>query len=1118
MGWAVGLGLTLGLAAAGLAPGARSAWAQEAEPEPVVEDAGDRGLASIGLTTDLYDPKAVRDRMGEIQAEADAIPATDPWRSAWLKVIEDEREVLGARLDYLRVAGARGREAPDEAAFQAVRLRIAEIESGASADRLAARSAAVIARVSTEAFGEVLVRDVFAPVAAARGRELRLAAELARLDGERLSLPAHVVENDALLRDTVQRLHDLQALSRERRDLGTVEASLADRRQEASGLFAYHLRDKGIFLELRTSVLLAWTDLAQLQHDAARLELEQAEWLRDQVLDAAKAALAVRLETARASEAAASAAASTAADQTLLQERATNARLERYMVEWRLYAIAAWRSAAQATDELDRLNRTREALARRFAAVAGGDEFDGPLVPKRVASILSRPLPELPPSPQAPDGASRSPSRAFDKAKNTLDDLERTIAAARAGSADDAAWDSLGARRRATLEILTTDLRHVVWLRSAIRGSVERLRETRTGVRTMVRRQAVVGRTGGRVTWEAAVQGVRDLAQAPRALARTRREVRDYVAERQAGEGAIAAGIVGLVALLLLLGVRWRLGVEREDEPGRTAGPPPRIVLSRALCLALALAAPFLAASWMLPALSPFAQTFFLALALSVGGYVAGRAINAYVATGGPAQENDAAAVASVRRGFGRMLLLTCTLAPFAFLLHRSAYDAEGVTRLLWWLYAIAMIFVLVRDVLAKDALARTLVPEGGRGRKVVVATLGGARVVLLTAAPVLLLLELLGYGVLAELLASFGLLVVAAFSLGMAVLRRPRSKETEATPEDDGPKQTLARTIVRFSALLIISGLTGWVALSVHDVPFTDVMGLLQTPLPFQSSGAENPLTYLNLLKAVVIALLFLSLARGMRGTLDNALKKASGLDRGLRYTIVEVMRYVTLAVGAYLSLRQLFDLSAFGYLVAALGVGIGFGLQEIVGNFVSGLILLFERPIKVGDLVEVGTEMGIVEHISIRATTVQTFDNVSLLIPNREFVSQRVTNYTHEDLKFRDRVTVGVAYGTDLGRVKQVLLEVAQRDTNLLPDPPPDVLFLGFGASSLDFALVYWGYSQRRAAIRSALYFAVDAAFREHGIAIPFPQRDVHMIAPKPADAEADEHGSSPDEDGAE
>lgn len=192
--------------------------------------------------------------------------------------------------------------------------------------------------------------------------------------------------------------------------------------------------------------------------------------------------------------------------------------------------------------------------------------------------------------------------------------------------------------------------------------------------------------------------------------------------------------------------------------------------------------------------------------------------------------------------------------------------------------------------------------------------------------------------------------------------------------------------------------------------------------------------------------------------------------------------------------------DLSALTVLFGALGVGVGFGLQAIASNFISGLIILFEKPIRIGDRIQVGDLHGQVVRIKTRATEVVTNDGIAVIVPNSDFISQRVVNWSHSDNKIRVRVPVGVAYSSDIDRVREALLEAAASVEATLQDPPPRVRLRRFGDSSLDFELLAWTAEllQSRGEFVSRLNFAIHDTLRRLGIEIPFPQHDVHVQFP--------------------
>ena len=222
------------------------------------------------------------------------------------------------------------------------------------------------------------------------------------------------------------------------------------------------------------------------------------------------------------------------------------------------------------------------------------------------------------------------------------------------------------------------------------------------------------------------------------------------------------------------------------------------------------------------------------------------------------------------------------------------------------------------------------------------------------------------------------------------------------------------------------------------------------------------------------------------------------SGLHRALQYTIAQIIGYLVLIVGAVIALQNAgIDLSALAVFAGAIGVGLGFGLQDIAKNFVSGIILLLERPIEIGDRVEVGKVAGSVRQIRARSTTVVTNDNIAIIIPNSKFVSDTVTNWSHGDPKVRFRIPITVAYGSDLEKVRDLLLSIARNHPKALQDPAPKVFFDGFGDSSLNFELAVWSEEMtfRPRSFKSDLNFAIEKAFRENGIEIPFPQRDIYL-----------------------
>ena len=249
--------------------------------------------------------------------------------------------------------------------------------------------------------------------------------------------------------------------------------------------------------------------------------------------------------------------------------------------------------------------------------------------------------------------------------------------------------------------------------------------------------------------------------------------------------------------------------------------------------------------------------------------------------------------------------------------------------------------------------------------------------------------------------------------------------------------------------------------------------------------------------LLAALVIYLSVILSWILRALLEYEVFPRKGMDRGVRDSIKKLLHYSLVFVGLLLALSLAgIDLKNFTVLVGAFGIGIGFGLQNIVNNFVSGIILLFERPIKVGDMVVIEGEWGTVREIGLRATVVETIDQSEIIVPNSDLISQKVTNWTLSTKAARVVLPVGVAYGSDLAKVLEILLEAASHNEEVLPEPVPSAIFVGFGNSSLDFELRAWiGDIARRLVVRSDLGQYIDRRFRQEQVEIPFPQRDLHV-----------------------
>lgn len=258
-----------------------------------------------------------------------------------------------------------------------------------------------------------------------------------------------------------------------------------------------------------------------------------------------------------------------------------------------------------------------------------------------------------------------------------------------------------------------------------------------------------------------------------------------------------------------------------------------------------------------------------------------------------------------------------------------------------------------------------------------------------------------------------------------------------------------------------------------------------------------DNNITTGSLLGAVLIFYIFITLAWAIKDIVTHALTSRGNTTPGVINTITTISGYVIISIGILLAIRAFgVDLSSFAIIGGGLSIGIGIGLQQIVSNFVSGIILMFEQSLRPGDLVKVNGELGVVEKLNIRSTVVRTFDNVEIIVPNESLLTSNLTTYTKSDRLVRVSVEVGVSYDSDVEQVKALLAEAANSHADVLKDPAPVVRFVAFGASSLDFRVQAWiQEAVDTPRVTSDLHFAIWHTLTAHDIEIPFPQSDLHL-----------------------
>ena len=271
--------------------------------------------------------------------------------------------------------------------------------------------------------------------------------------------------------------------------------------------------------------------------------------------------------------------------------------------------------------------------------------------------------------------------------------------------------------------------------------------------------------------------------------------------------------------------------------------------------------------------------------------------------------------------------------------------------------------------------------------------------------------------------------------------------------------------------------------------------------PIPWEAKVPAIGLSLSQIFQLIALVAIVFWFASAAKRFLFNRFLSKSGLDRALQYTIAQICGYLVLVVGVLVALQSAgLNLSALAVFAGAIGVGIGFGLQNITRNFISGLVVLAERPIKIGDRVEVGNVAGQIKAIRARSTTILTNDNIAIIVPNSDFIEKPVINWSHGDARVRFRIRVGISIDSDLAKAREILIEIARAHPAALQDPQPWVAFDKFGDSTFELELVVWSIemSYRPRAFRSDLNFEIERRFREAGIDLPRPKRDIRVSVP--------------------
>lgn len=296
---------------------------------------------------------------------------------------------------------------------------------------------------------------------------------------------------------------------------------------------------------------------------------------------------------------------------------------------------------------------------------------------------------------------------------------------------------------------------------------------------------------------------------------------------------------------------------------------------------------------------------------------------------------------------------------------------------------------------------------------------------------------------------------------------------------------------------MLVSVNMQGWYIFFVWEDSFA-IIARIWSYLTQQFTFGRITVSVSSVLVGITVIVLTVLIARWSSMLIERRIAHRRHIDPGLRYTICRLVKYVVITVGSLVALKQAFaiDLTSIAVIFTALSVGIGFGLQYIAADIASGFILLFERPIRIGDRITIGEDEGDVQSINLRTTVVTTNDRIAIIVPNSRLVSQRVVNWSYGDPRARVPIPIGVAENSDIQLVTDTLVEAALNVPNVLTEPQPRVQFLKFGDYSLDFRLLVWTNQPRRhVQIRSDINYRIAELFRERGIKLATPTQELRL-----------------------
>lgn len=454
----------------------------------------------------------------------------------------------------------------------------------------------------------------------------------------------------------------------------------------------------------------------------------------------------------------------------------------------------------------------------------------------------------------------------------------------------------------------------------------------------------------------------------------------------------------------------------------------------------------------------------------------------------------------------------------------------NDVIELLWFVYRVGILILLLWLATQKTLIFKLLPSAETQFGKLIHRIITIIYPIFITFVVLLFAIRTLGYPVLSYVLLktcikSFVIAFIAFWLWKYLYNRLFRMREVRLKKENlkkDTPEEKrfhAVTAIYHISLNYLISIIAAIIIIRVWIRTFHDAIGSPAAPYLVQKivgqigiilgaigSGLRYRFffeegrytTPIKIIVALIVLFISFFVARYIKRLLEEKVFYKLRLERGLKQTLSTLTRYVIISISALIGLSIAgIPLRSLAFFAGAFGIGIGFGMQNIISNFVSGIILLFERPMRVGDIItlEDGT-LGTIEKISARSTTINTPDEITITVPNSKFIESRITNWTHPSARMRGSVKVGVAYGSDTALVKKCLLEVAKQNPNVRTYPEPFVRFSEFGDSALKFELYFWADDPgKRWFIMSELNFAIDEAFKKNHIEIAFPQTDIHI-----------------------